>query len=577
MTAVRRLSLIACIAGATTLAAQPTPQATSTTTTTTTQSAAESTPQTPRVTARVEADTDRDVADPRALHLSLDDAIRTAIRANLGVELERYLYREAGEDLRGSYGIFDIFTAAQLNQSSRQSTALSAFDASSSAQTNANVQAEQLLPTGGTYQVGVSNQRFTRSGSGTTLSPGFATGLSLGFTQPLARNFGVDITRRGINIARNTLGINQELFRSALLDTTNAVEQAYLDLVYSRQYIDVVRESVFLARDQARITQIRIDVGASAPLDILQPRVQIATTEENLIRAVANVRSAEDRLRALLNLAPEEWNRPILPADTIGYTPVDVNVDEAVTRAFTLRPEIRQNQLNIDTSRIQALYARNQVLPQFDLTGGYNLAGAAGVITNPTTHEVVTDTGLTHALGQVFRNEFPGWNVGVNIGVPVFNIRARADQRRSELEMQRVQLAGTQTRQNIAVEVRSAARAIDTASKEIAASHTARDAAQQNLEAERKRYENGMTTNFQVLQVQQQLSDARARELQALVSYNQAVAAYHRAVGDLLEIRNIRTDEPEHVEEPTLLSGFNRYNWLNFSAHDNAKPEAQPK
>ena len=49
-----------------------------------------------------------------------------------------------------------------------------------------------------------------------------------------------DVTRRGINIARNNLGIDRELFRTALLDTTNQVEQAYLDLIYTRQYIDVV-------------------------------------------------------------------------------------------------------------------------------------------------------------------------------------------------------------------------------------------------------------------------------------------------------------------------------------------------
>src|SRR5207237_6638057 len=190
---------------------------------------------------------------------------------------------------------------------------LSLFDASSSGRTNANADARQLLPTGGSYSVGVENQRFTRSGSGTSISPGYATGLTFGLTQPLARNFGIDVTRRGINIARNNLGIDRELFRTALLDTTNQVEQAYLDLIYTRQYIDVVRESVFLARDQARITQIRIDVGASAPLDILQPRVQIATTEENLIRGVADVRSADDRLRALLNLPDADWDRPIIP------------------------------------------------------------------------------------------------------------------------------------------------------------------------------------------------------------------------------------------------------------------------
>src|SRR5216110_1783808 len=109
-----------------------------------------------------------------------------------------------------------------------------------------------------------------------------------------------------------------------------------------------------------RITQIRIDVGASAPLDILQPRVQIATSEESLIVAVANVRNAEDRLRQLLNLPPADWDRPILPSDTVSYTPMTIDTEASIARAYELRPEVRENRLTTDINRIQYLYARNQ-------------------------------------------------------------------------------------------------------------------------------------------------------------------------------------------------------------------------
>src|SRR5207244_6423114 len=146
----------------------------------------------------------------------------------------------------------------------------------------------------------------------------------------LMRNFGIDINRRQITVARNTFGINSEEFRRILINTAVSVEHAYLDLVYARRFVDVQKEALFLARDQARITQIRINVGASAPLDILQPRVQIATTEEALIAAIASVRDAEDRLRALLNLPAGDWDRPIVPTDNVGYTPMTIYPDKAV-------------------------------------------------------------------------------------------------------------------------------------------------------------------------------------------------------------------------------------------------------
>jgi HAE1 family hydrophobic/amphiphilic exporter-1 len=364
------------------------------------------------------------------------------------------------------------------------------------------------------------------------------------------------------------------------MNTVSSVEQAYLDLTYARRNIEVVKEALFLARDQARITQIRIDVGASAPLDILQPRVQISTTEELLVTAVADVRNAEDRLRALLNLPQEEWDRPIIPTDDIAYGAMTVNSDQAVSEALKNRPEMLQQALATDTSRITALYARNQTLPTVDFNLGYNLGGLAGRSLelddagNPTGR--VISTSYSNTLSQIFNRDFPSWNVGFTLGLPLMNIGARATARAAELDYEQSRTTEAQTRQNIIVEVRAAARAVETFARTIAASRAAREAAEKNVEAERKRYENGMTTNFQVLEVQKQLSDARVRELFSLVGYNKAVAAYHRAVGDILDVHHITVQEPEVAQEPDWKTTFfDRYNWLNYGSR--VKSEEQPK
>lgn len=518
-------------------------------------------------TAPVVADTDKDASDPRAVRLSLDDAIHTTLEKNIGVQLQRYDLGMAGAELSGAYGVYDPIAAATISRSSSQSPATSQFQSSGGSATEVDASIRDTIPTGGSLLLASTNRRSTSTNGGAFFNPVFDAQLGFTFTQPLARNFGVDITQRGITIARDTLGINREAFKVVLLDTTSAVEQAYYDLIYTRRFVDVVKEALFLARDQARITQIRIDVGASAPLDILQPRVQIATSEENLINAVAAVRAAEDNLRVFLNVAPEEWDRPIIPTDAIDYSPMTVNVAEAVARAYQLRPEIKESELNTAIRQVTYQYARNQVLPQFDLNVGYNLSGVAGT---PVTTTLGNSTGFSTALQQVFRNDFPGWNVGVTIGVPIFNFAARAEKVRARLDVELSQATEVQSRQNIDIGVRTAARAIDTAAKNIFAAKTAREAAEENVNAERKRYENGMSTNFQVLTIQQQLSDARGSELNALVGYNKAIVAYHRAVGDLLDTRNISIDEPP-MQEPTIFNRFNRYNWLNYSSHDNDK------
>lgn len=549
MIAARRLMILMCASlMATAVMAQTTPGANA-----------------PRKTDPVTAETDRDVDNSRALRLSLNDAVKTAVEQNLGVKLVAYDTDMAGESLRTQYGAFDPLATADVEHQSAETPTTSRFAPNASRATRVNFGLLQNLPTGGDYNIGWANSRSTTAGGGATVSPAYRSGLTLGVNQPLLRDFGTDINRRGILIARNTLGITREAFRSRLMDTAVSVEQAYLDLVYARRNVEVVKESLFLARDQSRITQIRIDVGASAPLDILQPRVQMATSEEQLIFAVAAVRDAEDRLRALLNLDRSEWDRPIVPTDEVTFAPVTLDVDTAVARALELRPEMRQQDLTIETRRVQYLFARNQVLPRLDVGLSYNASGVAGraLELDPTTGEPTGNFNTTNygrAVNQVFQNEFPTWSLGFSVAVPITNIGARAERRRAELDLEREQMSRLNVEQIVALDVRQSARDVDTAGRSIIASRAARDAAERNLEAERRRYENGMTTNFQVLQVQQQLADARVRELRALVGYNQALSIYHRAVGDTLEQRNI-TVNPAQVEEP-------RYWFMNLENID---------
>src|SRR5438132_45775 len=212
----RRLLLIASLLSATALMAQtttrqnPTPAPIIVTVPTPAQTTVTVPGRT--TTAQVTADTDKDLSNPRALRLSLDDAIKTTMERNVGVSLQRYDYLMAGQSLRSSYGIFDWFTTADVLRQSNQSPTVSQFQASATKSTVANVGVSQLVPTGGSYTVGFDNSRVSTTGGFTLVSPAYRSSLALGATQPLMRNFGVDVTRRTINIARNTLAINREAF-----------------------------------------------------------------------------------------------------------------------------------------------------------------------------------------------------------------------------------------------------------------------------------------------------------------------------------------------------------------------------
>ena len=95
------------------------------------------------------------------------------------------------------------------------------------------------------------------------------------------------------------------------------VENAYWDLVYALENLRAKQEALDRAKDLNRITQIKIDVGALAPIDIVQTEVTIAQREQDIITAEGLIGDAEDLLRRLLNVqALLDWNRPIVPTDS---------------------------------------------------------------------------------------------------------------------------------------------------------------------------------------------------------------------------------------------------------------------
>jgi outer membrane protein TolC len=62
------------------------------------------------------------------------------------------------------------------------------------------------------------------------------------------------------------------------------------------------------------------------------------------------------------------------------------------------------------------------------------------------------------------------------------------------------------------------------------------------LDAEQKKFENGMSTSFEVLRIQNDLFSAQLAEIRAVLDYTKAIADLERAQGTLLEARGLSLD-----------------------------------
>jgi outer membrane protein TolC len=489
-----------------------------------------------------------------AIRLTLEEAILMALRRNLGLAVERYNRAEAEQGIFQNQGIYDLLATADLLHIDADPAAVSAVEAITFERDTFNLGLSRLLPSGATVDFGFDNTREATSILSLDLDEtAFDATATFSLRQPLLRGLGRLATERGILLARVARDTSAEFFEQQVASTIQQVENAYWGLVEARAQLDVAEESLGLARDLHEMNRIRVDVGTLAPLEMVQSEVGIATREEEIIRAQAAVGDAGDSLRRLINVEEGDlWGLAIVPETGPEIEHPTVDVAAAMATARRERPELEQQRLAVRTREIESAYFRNQRRPRLDVTASYGQSGVGGqqLIRDPATGDIIDRIpgGYGDALDQITGLDFPAWTLGLNFAVPLQNRAARAQSTIADLELAEARTALKELEQLVLTEVRTSARAVDTAAKQIDSARVSRTLAERNLDAERKRYENGMSTSFQVLEIQEDLSAARSREVSAVAAYRRALVEYYRSIGQLLDQSGVELAEEAAAE-----------------------------
>ncbi len=500
------------------------------------------------------------VAD-NALQLSLDDALTTALQRNLGLLVDRYDRRQFRLRIDEAIGIYDLGLNADVTQSSNSSPSTSLVTGAALLTTKTRrgtFSLDQLTPWGGAASVTTNFFRQESNSKDVPVNPIESGSFSLGVTQPLLRNFGRGATERGIRIARLNNNISRETFETQIAATLQSVENAYWDLVQARKNAEVADEGLRLAQDLHRMNQVRVQVGTLAPLELVQSEVGIATAQEQIITAQQTEQNAEDALRQLLHIEEGPlWDMPIVPTTSAETTHPDVDLKAAIGTAMSERPELRSQKLQVDLRALDAAYFRNQLMPRLDLTAGYGYNGGNTLVTTDSnTGQLVPVAGdFSDVWHQVRSRDFNGWSVELVLGYPLQNRTARAEKAIADVNLEQGKAQLDQLEESIRTEVRTAVRAVKTAAQEIESTTASVGLAEKNLDAEHKRYENGLSTSFQVLLIQQDLTSARSRQVAAIAGYRRALAAYYLATGKLLDAEGVELDDPQRVEH------LDRFGW----------------
>lgn len=481
-----------------------------------------------------------------AVQLSLDQAVEIALQQNLGIVIERYNRTRQRLGITQSLGIYDLLANADLSASDTNAAVVSATEAGKSNQQDLNFSFTQRVPTGGDLSLGWRNSRVESNAAVREVPESYNSGFTFAYSQPLLRDFGRLATERGIIIAQRNSQISGQEFERIVTTTVQDVVNAYWGLVNARQQLVVAQESLALARELHERNRIQVDVGTLAPLELVQSDAAIATREEDIIRSTSAIGDAEDVLRRLLNLPTEGgiWEKPIVPTTPPETERISIDLDAAIATALQERPELRTQEFQLELARLDAQYFRNQLKPDLNLNVQYGYSGIG--------------LRFGDAFDQITGLDFGRWFVQLQFAYPIQNRAARAQSASANLNVDRLQAQYDEQRTLITTEVRRAARAVETAAKQIDAARTSVRFQEKNLEAERKRYENGMSSSFQITQIQNDVTQARSGEVRAVINYRTALAEYYRAIGRLLDQQGVAIDDPADPDWASRRFSFSR-------------------
>lgn len=449
------------------------------------------------------------------LPLTLRVCLERAFESNLDLLIDRLGPLEARANTLTARGVFDPSFNLSGSYGEQTTPNVGAFDTQSHS-TSAATSLSQFLATGTTVAL------TGNTGGAATDTNGFQApwesfaGATV--SQSLLRNFGTDPNMAPIRIARHGESAADAALEYQVDAVITAVADAYYELVYARASYDALQESVHLAEKLLSDTKARVKIGIMIPLDVTTANAEVAARREDLLSAARLIESDENSLRLLIakDVTPLLKNR-LVPTDLppVDWEPAPVPAD--IADALRGRADLRNARELLAQNRLSEAYRKNQLLPQLGVNGALGYGGAS--------------TDLSSSVGRVFDTSDPAWSVGMTLSIPLGNRAEKGQYQYAQYETVKQQLILRQLEQNVIIQTDNAGGEAETNRQQITATRAARQLAEESLKAEERKLAEGRSTNYVVLQLQDQLHTARIKELRAVADFQKSVAELMRVEG----------------------------------------------
>ncbi len=465
----------------------------------------------------------------RQLPLSLTECVERAIEHNYTVRGQGYNPAISQTQIVEAEAAFDAEFYLDWSWSNLDRATTSQFQSGYSDTRQFQSGVRQLLSTGTQVNVGMQHVRSKSDfpAEVQAINPVYNTNLFAELRQPLLRGFGLDVNRAQIEIRKVEYKVSVEDFITRVRDTIFDVESAYWQLAQARRTVAILAFTTAQNLVTYQNMVERLDHDATQ-VEVANAESQFQSAYVRLLEAVKSVKDVEDRLKNLIN-DPEiklSEDLELVPTETPFLAAMVLDQFGEVRTALDRRAEIRQAREQIGIPRIGANVAKNQILPQLDLTFRYEHQGIGSSADN--------------SWDNFIRKRFLSYTLGASFVYNFGERKARAQWTRAKLQEAQAVVRLNQVTDAVVEEVNNAVRTLMVRYDQLPPALTAVHASMRNLRSLQARTQRIDPSYLQTeLSAVEQLANARRTLLQVVTDYNIGLLQLEKSKGTLLDYNNI--------------------------------------
>jgi outer membrane protein len=422
---------------------------------------------------------------------------------------------------------------------------------------------QEGFETGGSVTLSYNNHFLNENAPTDVLNPSVAPTLSVSVSQNLLQGFGVAVNTKDITVAKINVGISDLNFKTQVERTVVTVLNNYYALVGNYEDFRSKQGALETARKFLSETQRRVDLGASAQLDVTTAQNQVAAAQQASVNSQAAIQQQELQLKSLISRTgsfdPLIASVEIVPLDGIVIPAADdlPPTKDLVQEAFRNRSDLLAEKENIRGAEVSSIATINGLLPTAAVQAGKSNAGTAGDlrIVNGSTADAYFAGGTGTALGQILRNNFPTESISAFGQVQIYDRVAQADHAIDQLQIRQQQLAMARDFNQVQVVLTNSVVALRQARARYEAAAQSLMLQQKLYEAEQKKFAVGESTTYNVTQQQRDFINAQSAQLSAMVTWQSARLSLDQTTGSTLAVHHVSIEQAQtgRIDRPSSL------------------------